>query len=109
MRDLLLAITGWVAAMESRRRSERSKAGMKRAHADGKAIGRPSGYVVTPPRRPRQPQRRYTRPAPEGANRTDAAGVTAHLADVASLNAIPAIEDRPLYERHRRRHRIASE
>src|SRR5215472_4534992 len=43
MRELLLAITGWVAAMESHRRSERTKAGMQRARADGKAIGRPVG------------------------------------------------------------------
>lgn len=31
-------------------------------------------------RQPAQPKRRYARPAPGGANRTDAAGVTAHVA-----------------------------
>ena len=41
--DLLIAITGWVAQMESARRSERTKAGMARARAEGKAIGRPKG------------------------------------------------------------------
>jgi len=41
MTDLLLAITGWVAQMESKRRSERTKAGMARARASGKHVGRP--------------------------------------------------------------------
>ena len=31
MPDLLLAIAGWVAKMESQRRSERTKAGLQRA------------------------------------------------------------------------------
>jgi putative DNA-invertase from lambdoid prophage Rac len=43
MTDLLLAITGWVACYESQRRSERTKAGMARAQAAGKHIGRPMG------------------------------------------------------------------
>lgn len=38
--DLLYAVTGWVAAMESKRRSERTKAGMERARAQGKPIGK---------------------------------------------------------------------
>lgn len=41
--DLLYAITGWVAKMESERRSERTKAGMERAARQGKQIGRPLG------------------------------------------------------------------
>lgn len=41
--DLLFAITGWVARMESQRRSERTKAGMARAKAEGKHVGRPPG------------------------------------------------------------------
>jgi putative DNA-invertase from lambdoid prophage Rac len=43
MTDLLLVITGWVAQMESKRRSERTKAGMARARAAGKHVGRPKG------------------------------------------------------------------
>ncbi len=41
--DLLLAIAGWVARMESNRRSERTKAGLARAVAQGKRLGRPKG------------------------------------------------------------------
>ena len=40
---LLYAITGWVAEMESRRRSERTKAGLSRAVSQGKKLGRPPG------------------------------------------------------------------
>ena len=43
LRELLLAITGWVARMESQRRSERTKAGLERARSEGKRIGRPPG------------------------------------------------------------------
>ncbi len=43
LRDLLLAIAGWVARMESNRRSERTKAGLARATAQGKRLGRPPG------------------------------------------------------------------
>jgi hypothetical protein len=38
-------------------------------------------------RQPAQPKRRYARPAPGGANRTHAAGVTAHLRWYQSLRA----------------------
>ena len=41
--DLLLAIAGWVARMESNRRSERTKAGLQRAVSQGKRLGRPPG------------------------------------------------------------------
>ena len=41
--DLLLAIAGWVAKMESNRRSERTKAGLRRAINQGKCLGRPPG------------------------------------------------------------------
>lgn len=43
MGEILLAITGWVARMESDRRSERTLAGLARARAAGKRIGRPPG------------------------------------------------------------------
>jgi len=41
--EILYAIAGWVARMESKRRSERTKAGMDRARREGKQIGRPKG------------------------------------------------------------------
>jgi len=41
--DILYAITGWVAQMESQRRSERTKAGLERRRLEGKDIGRPTG------------------------------------------------------------------
>ena len=43
LRELLLAIVGWIAKIESNRRSERTKAGMARAEAQGKVMGRPKG------------------------------------------------------------------
>ena len=43
MLDLLLAIAGWVARMESARRSERTKAGLARVRESGKVLGRPKG------------------------------------------------------------------
>lgn len=52
MRDLMLALVGWVARFESRRRSERVKAGMERARVQGKRIGRP-------PRPPVETERRW--------------------------------------------------
>jgi len=41
--ELLFAIAGWVAKMESERRSERTKAGLDRAVREGKTLGRPVG------------------------------------------------------------------
>ena len=41
--ELLYAIAGWVARMESQRRSERTKAGLARVVAQGKKLGRPLG------------------------------------------------------------------
>lgn len=38
--DILYAITGWVARMESQRISERTKAGMMKARSQGKPIGK---------------------------------------------------------------------
>ena len=43
MADLLFAITGWVAEFESRRRSERIKAGIERLRQAGRLVGRPKG------------------------------------------------------------------
>jgi len=41
--ELLYALSGWVARMESQRRSERTKAGLARVRAQGKRLGRPPG------------------------------------------------------------------
>ena len=61
LRDLLVAIVGWVANFESRRRSERIKSGLARRRAVGLPVGRltgakdlkpPQGLRVLPPARP---------------------------------------------------------
>ena len=41
--EILYAIAGWVARMESERRSDRTKAGLARIVAQGKKLGRPKG------------------------------------------------------------------
>ena len=51
MLDLLLSIFGWVARMESQRRSERTRAGLARVRASGKVLGRPKGSKDTKRRR----------------------------------------------------------
>jgi len=43
MGEVLYAIAGWVAKMESERRSERTKAGLARAISQGTKLGRPTG------------------------------------------------------------------
>ncbi len=52
--ELLYALTGWVARMESQRRSERTKAGLARVKAQGKRLGRPTGSRDKRKRRRRQ-------------------------------------------------------
>ena len=52
--ELLYALTGWVARMESQRRSERTKAGLARVRAQGKHLGRPLGSKDRKKRRRRQ-------------------------------------------------------
>jgi len=52
--ELLYALTGWVARMESQRRSERTKAGLARVKAQGKRLGRPPGSKDRRKRRGRQ-------------------------------------------------------
>jgi putative DNA-invertase from lambdoid prophage Rac len=52
--DVLVAFAGWMAEAESRRRSERTRAGMQRAKAEGKVIGgRKPGAKDKRPRRRR--------------------------------------------------------
>ena len=55
--ELLYALTGWVARMESQRRSERTKAGLSRAVAQGKKLGRPKGSKDK--KRRRSPRRAF--------------------------------------------------
>lgn len=45
--EILYAIAGWVAKMESERRSERTLAGLERARREGKTLGRPVGSKDT--------------------------------------------------------------
>ena len=52
--ELLYALTGWVARMESQRRSERTRAGLARVKAQGKRLGRPSGSKDKRKRKRRQ-------------------------------------------------------
>lgn len=51
MRDLLLAVLGWVANFESRRRSERIKSGLAKRKAAGLPVGRKSGAKDRKPRK----------------------------------------------------------
>ena len=54
--EILYALAGWVARMESQRRSERTKAGLARVLAQGKKLGRPKGSMD----RRRRKRRRIT-------------------------------------------------
>ena len=51
LRDLLLSIVGWVANFESKRRSERVKAGLERRKAAGLRVGRKPGAKDRKPRK----------------------------------------------------------
>ena len=59
--DLLYAITGWVARMESQRRSERTKAGLERVRREGRRLGRPPGAKDKTKRRRRGYLLRYAK------------------------------------------------
>lgn len=43
MREVFAAMVAWAAKWESDRRSERTKAGLERARANGRKLGRPAG------------------------------------------------------------------
>ena len=51
VQDVLVAFAGWMAQQESRRRSERIRAGLERRRADGKPVGRQPGSTDNKPRR----------------------------------------------------------
>jgi DNA invertase Pin-like site-specific DNA recombinase len=53
--EILYAIAGWVARMESQRRSERTKAGLARVVASGRKLGRPKGSKDKRKRKKRSP------------------------------------------------------
>jgi DNA invertase Pin-like site-specific DNA recombinase len=53
--EILYSIAGWVARMESQRRSERTKAGLAKAIASGKKLGRPKGSKDKRRRKKRSP------------------------------------------------------
>jgi len=59
VRELLLAVTAWVAQQESERRSQRVKAGMDRRRAQGLPVGRPPGAKDAKPRKRSGYVRRY--------------------------------------------------
>lgn len=54
--EILFAIAGWVARMESQRRSERTKAGLVRVRAAGVRLGRPPGAKDKRRRKKRSPK-----------------------------------------------------
>jgi putative DNA-invertase from lambdoid prophage Rac len=54
--EILFAIAGWVARMESQRRSERTKAGLVRVRAAGVRLGRPPGAKDKKRRKKRSPK-----------------------------------------------------
>ena len=56
--ELLYALTGWVARMESQRRSERTKAGLARVKARGNRLGRLLGSKDKRKRKKRYQQMR---------------------------------------------------
>ena len=55
MRELSIAMAAWAGKFESDRRSERTKAGLDRARANGKRLGRPPGKKDSKPRRKKRP------------------------------------------------------
>ena len=58
--ELLFAIAGWVAKMESQRRSERTKAGLAKLKSQGKTLGRPPGSQDKKERKRRNRKRSLT-------------------------------------------------
>jgi DNA invertase Pin-like site-specific DNA recombinase len=59
LRELLYSLTAWVAQFESQLRSERTLAGLARARANGKQLGRPIGAKDKKKRHRRGYFRRY--------------------------------------------------
>jgi len=55
MREMFIAMSGRAAKFESDRKSERTKAGLARAVANGTRLGRPAGKKDSKPRRKKRP------------------------------------------------------
>ena len=51
VQDVLVAFAGWMAQQESRRRSERIRAGLERRRAEGGHVGRKAGAGDRRPRK----------------------------------------------------------
>lgn len=51
VQDVLVAFAGWMAQQESRRKSERIRAGLERRRAEGKPVGLRAGAVDKKPRK----------------------------------------------------------
>jgi putative DNA-invertase from lambdoid prophage Rac len=67
--DVLVAFAGWMAQQESRRRSERIRAGLARRKAEGKPVGRKAGAADKKPRK----RSGYIRAWEDGGKRREAA------------------------------------
>lgn len=65
--EIMYAIVGWVARMESERRSKRTKAGLARALREGKHLGRPKGSKDKNKRNRGGYLLRYHKPSNKGA------------------------------------------
>lgn len=55
MRELFIAMAAWAGKYESDRRSERTRAGLDRARANGQKLGRPVGKKDSKKRRKKRP------------------------------------------------------
>lgn len=55
MREMFIAMSAWAAKFESDRRSERTRAGLKRVKANGQKLGRPVGKKDSRKRRKKRP------------------------------------------------------
>lgn len=60
LRDVFISMVSWAAQYESERKSQNTKAGLARAVANGKTLGRPKGRKDKEPRRKAGYLNRYT-------------------------------------------------
>jgi len=89
MREMMLFWLSWMAKWESKRRSERTKAGMARASLEGKTCGRPTGS--TDKKKRKRPNMLTYRQASETDKRRIKKGITENTTLQAQENQ--AIED----------------
>lgn len=55
LRDVFISMVSWAAEYESERKSQNTRAGLERARANGKALGRPQGSKDGKPRIKKRP------------------------------------------------------